>query len=146
MKNKRLVTFRKFLASALCGVFFAVHCALAHSTETNFWASRRMASRQVRGDGETSNSVGSTGQTLLAQLPKVEPLDFGAPTSSSQEVLDAAKVPFSIGPKTRDWLGQLVMPYGTVNDVYLSPKKTLLLLSIFKMPTGLKRRNVISPP
>lgn len=28
---------------------------------------------------------------------------------------------FEIGPKTGDWLGKLVMPYGHVSDVYVSP-------------------------
>lgn len=116
---------KKVLAGALGAVFFVANCAFAHATETNFWASRRTASQRMR-TGSDTVMAGESGyeRTLLAQLPKAEPLELGGHSAPfSQKASGDVKVPFAIGPKTGDWLGKLVMPYGTVQDIYLSPKK-----------------------
>lgn len=117
---------KKFLSGALGAVFFIANCALAHATETNFWASRRSASQRIRANESSDFSKGSSNEHfLLAQLPKAGPLELGGGRSApfSQKASEAGKVPFAVGPTTGDWLGKLVMPFGNVNDVYLSPKK-----------------------
>ncbi len=117
---------RKILSAVVAAVYFSVNCVLAHSTEANFWASRRAASQQVKGETaklEEGDTV-QRGNVLLAQLPMASPVDLArGKADTAQASADVARTPFSIGPKTGDWLGKMVSPYGSVRDVYLSPLK-----------------------
>ena len=121
------IAMKKILSAFIAAVYFSVNCVLAHSTESNFWASRRAASQRVK--GETANlqegASAQRGNLLLAQLPMASPVDLarGKVDSGQDNAVDAVRTPFSIGPKTGDWLGKMVSPYGSVRDVYLSPKK-----------------------
>ncbi|MBK8870979.1 MAG: protein kinase family protein [Elusimicrobia bacterium] len=118
---------KKILSAFIAAVYFSVNCVLAHSTESNFWASRRAASQRVK--GETANlqegASAQRGNLLLAQLPMASPVDLarGKVDSGQDTSADGARTPFSVGPATGDWLGKMVSPYGSVRDVYLSPKK-----------------------
>jgi hypothetical protein len=123
MTNLSFNLFKKVVSAGVCLSFFIVNGPLAYSSEANFWSSRRAASEQMRRNGAGVGNAGSTdGQMLLAQLPKAGPLEFGqVVTASADQEAQAPKEPFSIGPKTGDWLGKLVLPYGSVREVYLSP-------------------------
>jgi hypothetical protein len=114
---------KKVLSGALCVSLFIVNGAWAYANETNFWSSRRVARDHMRQNGAGVGNAGtSDSQVLLAQLPKAGPLEFGqVVTASADQEAQAPKEPFSIGPKTGDWLGKLVLPYGSVREVYLSP-------------------------
>lgn len=121
MPNKYARTFKKFISGTLGMVFFIVNGVFVHASETSFWASRRMAGERLRGEGESSASL--LGEKVLAQAPTAGPLDFGRSAPLREEETISLKGPFSLGPKVGDWLGHRILPYGTVNDVYLSPKK-----------------------
>jgi hypothetical protein len=124
MTNRYFNLFKKVLSAGVCLSFFIVNGPMVYSNEANFWSSRRAASDQMRRNGAGVGNAGSTdGQMLLAQLPKAGPLEFGRAVSASaiDQEAQAPKEPFSIGPKTGDWLGKLVLPYGSVREVYLSP-------------------------
>lgn len=126
MKRQHSNLYRAFLAG-ISAIYFFTNVAAVHASESTFWAERRRASFQkVRGEEELSIGKISTNpnsQMLLAQLPHASPMEMGRSFPPRNAVgPNDKKEPFSVGPKAGDWLGKLVMPYGAVNDLYLSPK------------------------
>lgn len=101
---------KALLSAAMALVYFFSSVAALHATEIGFWDSRRQSAKRVRGETNPLSSLATGGQSLLTQLPPAVPVGWGGENAS-----------FEIGPKTGDWLGKLVMPYGHVSDVYVSP-------------------------
>lgn len=94
----------------------------AHAIEKNFWEARREFSKKLRGGSSSSSPVTVEGHPLIAQLPKAVPVGWGGGNLSSPSNAEGTETSaFEVGPKTGDWLGRLVTPYGHVNDVYISP-------------------------
>lgn len=103
-------------------VYLFSNVVAAHAVERNFWDLRRDSAKRMRGDTSPLSAAATEGQILLAQLPKAAPVGWGGSELQAGIIPGKTeKVPFEIGPKTGDWLGRLVMPYGRVNDVYVSP-------------------------
>lgn len=126
MKTRPSLCYRISIAG-ISAIYFFTNVAAVHASESTFWAERRRASFQkVRGEEELSTgriSTNPSSQMLLAQLPHASPMEMGRSFPPRNAVgPNDKKGPFSIGPKAGDWLGKLVMPYGSVNDLYLSPK------------------------
>jgi hypothetical protein len=143
MRDHSFAVFRQLFVTALCGVFFIANCALAHSVETSFWTARKMASQRIRGTQESANN---NGNILLAQLPKAGPVDLGRSSPSHLPATAIKEEPFSIGPKTGDWLGKLVSPYGSVREVFISPDSKAPLIVHIQDAHGIEeaQRNIAS--
>jgi len=120
------VLSRAFLLGVSVAYVFT-NVVAAHASESAFWTERRRASNQkLRGAGDNLFAAVSSNpntQMLLSQIPHATPMEMGKSYIPQQAAVpNDKKEPFSIGPKAGDWLGKLVMPYGSVNDLYLSPK------------------------
>lgn len=126
MKKQRSILYRAFLAG-ISAIYFFTNVAAVHASESTFWTERRRASFQ-KARGEEDISIGRlstipNSQMVLAQLPRASPMALGESLPSQNPAgNNGKKEPFSLGSKTGDWLGKLVMPYGSVNELYLSPK------------------------
>lgn len=125
-KNRHSVFHRAFHVG-ISVAFAFTNVAAVYASESTFWTERRRASLQKMRGGEdipiAAVSSNPHSQMVLAQLPHASPMELGrsSPPHHSADRNDKNEL-FSLGPKTGDWLGKLVMPYGSVNDVYLSPK------------------------
>lgn len=93
--QKRL---KSLATSALCTAYFLTQVALGHAAETNFWKERRLSLRNSALDWApiVRDSLGSPGG--LSEIPHL--------TAYSKEALS-----------------NIVLPYGSIRDVFLSKSK-----------------------
>ncbi|MBL8023824.1 MAG: hypothetical protein JNK54_06025 [Elusimicrobia bacterium] len=134
----------QFLAGALAVLFFGTNVLFASAPEVNFWAERRDASRRtMRSAGASSGGAFDIGVTadryqILAQLPKVGQVTWGAPQSvSSVGVGLVLPGSFSAGnaldlplpsSDTPGWIANLILPYGSIRDVHIANKPNAPLI------------------
>lgn len=111
---------RTVVAASVAAVYLFTNVVTAYAGEQSFWNARRAATQRMRETDAAPAGV-SDGRLLLAQLPHAAPVDLSRAVTGTQPV-SAAKTPFVYGPKAGDWLGKVVMPYGSVREFHLADK------------------------
>lgn len=99
---------------ALClglAVIYAHTNVLAAHAESNFWEERKTFQDKTHPDNAGSPA-------LLAQLPTAAQVDWQPTLRGEPAALPSSQVP--AGPL--GWVASLVLPYGSVGDVYISPR------------------------
>ncbi|MGQ0644005.1 MAG: hypothetical protein ACT4O3_00740, partial [Elusimicrobiota bacterium] len=119
---------KSLLALILAGVYFYTNVAAAHAAEKSFWEQRRAAVKELAGSDGRKNGPAAEAYQTLARLPAA-PVALGlhataaapgampAPQSLSRErglplPADVRSLP--------TWLSQVVLPFGTVREIYLA--------------------------
>jgi 4-alpha-glucanotransferase len=132
------------LAIPLAVVYFLTNVASAYAVEANFWSERRRATEKLKSrpslaealpaleaGAAKSGRLSSEQHQLLAQLPRAAQLDFGvsenrplstAVSQRTRPVRAQAPAASKAGsPGSEDWLSQLILPFGSLREVHLSP-------------------------
>ncbi len=131
---------------ALAGAYLFSNVVGAHAAESAFWKERRNAAQRMQQKSSLSESLPALGLAaeeraragltseqyqMLAQLPKAGQVNFGAvadipitngwPGQGLGEKIPAGLKGGQSADDSPSWLSTLILPYGTLRDVYLSP-------------------------
>src|SRR5688572_22923086 len=141
--GRLVIRWRKpILCLSLSAVYFYSNLVGVYAAEANFWSQRKRAAQKFQdrsGDEPSLRDMGMAdaglraGLTaeqsqLLAQLPTATHFDFGAAdnVSVTNQLANQPASKFStdaVKPSSKDspsWLSTLILPYGSIRDIYLS--------------------------
>ncbi len=145
----------------LCGVFVFSNVLFVYSAESSFWAERRKAAQKFQKNSSHSISknnhpspLSSQKHKLLAQLPQASHVNFGVDnTSVGSGIQSTNNMPqgvlpqsFSSSKEAHSWLSSLILPYGHIRDIHLSPSPDAPLIIHIQDAHGIEeaQKNIAS--